>query len=460
MNPDDTIAAIATPPGSGGIAVIRISGPAAAAIGAKILRTASGRTPALESHRLYHGHVVSPADGAVIDEIMAVLLRAPRSYTGQDVLEISGHGGHLLPRQILRAALQAGARIAEPGEFTRRAFLNNRLDLSQAEAVADMINARTDRALELAQSQYQRRLAERITALRDRIADMLAIVDADIEFSDDNPDTGSDIPLPDRLLTIGGEINGLIATYGAGKIYRNGVQLVIAGRANVGKSSLLNRLLGEKRALVAAAPGTTRDFIEETVNIHGIPVRLTDTAGIRATAEAVEQEGIAMVWQRVAAADAVLLVLDGSEALTGDDRELVARLAGKSLITAVNKADLPPGASAADLSRLLPGRRIVRISAKYGGGMEDLLRAVSDHFLDVPKTPPAGAVITTLRHKLALEKASFFISEATARAARKGAPELTAADLRDALDALDEITGRCADDAILDRIFANFSIGK
>lgn len=460
MNPDDTIAAIATPLGSGGIAVIRISGPAAATIGGKLFRPAHKRAVAFASHRLYHGHIISPADGTVIDEVLAVLMRAPNSYTGQDVLEISGHGGYLLPGKILAAVIQAGARPAEPGEFTRRAFLNNRLDLSQAEAVADMINAHTDRALELAQSQYRQGLAGQITALRDRIADILAAVDADIEFSEDNPDIHSETALPNRMLAIGGEINSLIATYGAGRIYRNGVRLVIAGRANVGKSSLLNRLLGEKRAIVAAAPGTTRDFIEESVNIHGIPVRFTDTAGIRATADAVEQEGIAMVWQRIAAADAVLLILDGSEALTGDDRELVARLAGRPLIPAVNKSDLPAIVTEEDLSRLLSGRQAVRISAKFGNGMEELLRTVKEHFLAVPETPPAGAVITTLRHKLALEKASFFISQATARATRAGAPELITADLREALDALDEITGRNADDMILDRIFANFCVGK
>jgi len=459
MHPDDTIAAIATPPGIGGIAVIRVSGPAAAEIGRKTFRTVSGRTPDFSSHRLYHGHIVSPEGGAVIDEVLAVLMRAPRSYTGEDVLEIHGHGGSLLPPQVLRTVLLAGARPAQPGEFTRRAFLNGRMDLSQAEAVADMIGARTDRALEIAHDQYRRRLSGRIEELHSRMTDILAAVEAAIEFSDEDPDINARDTL-ERMQELGREINHLAATYGEGRIYREGVRLVIAGRTNVGKSSLLNRLLGEKRAIVAAAPGTTRDFIEATADIGGIPALLTDTAGIRATTDSVEQEGIEMVWRQVTAADAVLLVLDGSEALTEDDREIAGRLAGKPLIPIINKADLPQAVMEAELRELLPGCRFVRISAKYGQGMEDLLGTVRDHFLAATETPADTAVITALRHKLALEKAAFFLSQATARAAGAGSPELVAAELYDAREALEEITGQSADKAMLDRIFANFCVGK
>ncbi|HOU77571.1 MAG TPA: tRNA uridine-5-carboxymethylaminomethyl(34) synthesis GTPase MnmE [Syntrophales bacterium] len=460
MHPDDTIAAIATPPGIGGIAVVRVSGPDAEAIGRKIFRPLHRSLPGFETHRLSHGHIVSPGDGAVIDEVLAVLMRAPRSYTGEDIFEIHGHGGYLLPQRILAATFQAGARPAAPGEFTKRAFLNNRMDLSQAEAVVEMITAPTGRSLELAQSQYRRRLAGEITALRDGIADILARIEAAIDFSAEDPDLGTDMTIPNRLREIGREINSLAATYREGKIYRQGVSLVIAGRTNVGKSSLLNRLLGEKRAIVAPTPGTTRDFIEETVNILDIPVRLADTAGIRITDDTVEQEGIAMVWQRLAAADAVLLVFDGSEELTGEDRKLVAGLTGKALLPVVNKADLPGKLTAASLAEILPDRPATWISAKHGSGMEALQQAIHSFFLTAGESDPHRTVITNLRHKLALEKASFFVCEATARAAGGAAPELTAADLRDALDALEEITGRTVPEMILDRIFAGFCVGK
>jgi len=460
MQGEDTITAVATPPGVGGIAIIRLSGPAAEKIGRTIFRGAHNHPPEFATHRLYHGHIVSALDGAVIDEVLAVLMRAPHSYTGEDVLEIHGHGGYLLPQRILAETIRAGARPASPGEFTKRAFLNNRLDLSQAEAVADMINARTERGLELARSQYQRRLAAEITALRDGIVDAIARLEAAIEFAADDPDIAGDMSIPKQIQKIGHEVNSLIATYREGKIYRHGVSLVIAGRTNVGKSSLLNHLLGEKRAIVAASPGTTRDFIEETVNIHDIPVRLTDTAGIRSTADAVEQEGIAMVWQRIDAADAVLLVFDGSENLTTADRQIVAKLAGKVLIPLVNKVDLPRMLAPEVLSDLLPNHQAIWISAKHGTGIDELLQAIHRLFLSTERETSTGAVIISLRHKLALENASFFICQATARAARGGAPELAAADLQDALEALEEITGRTAGEMILERIFANFCVGK
>ncbi|MDI9570185.1 MAG: tRNA uridine-5-carboxymethylaminomethyl(34) synthesis GTPase MnmE [Pseudomonadota bacterium] len=460
MSEGDTITAVATPPGVGGIAVIRLSGPAAERIGRTIFRSAQGHPPPFATHRLYHGHIVSTVDGAVIDEVLVVLMRAPHSYTGEDVLEIHGHGGYLLPRRILAETIRAGARPAAPGEFTKRAFLNDRLDLSQAEAVADMIDARTERGLDLAQSQYRRQLAGEITALRDGIVDAIARLEADIEFAADDPDAPDAMSIPNRLQEIGREVNSLIASYREGRLYRQGVSLVIAGRTNVGKSSLLNRLLGEKRAIVAATPGTTRDFIEETVNIHDIPVRLTDTAGIRGATDAVEQEGIAMVWQRIDAADAVLLVLDGSESLTAADRQIVAELSGKTLIPLVNKADLPRILTPEALSDLLPNHRALWISAKNGTGIDELLQAVRRLFLSAEGDASTGMRITSLRHKLALEKASFFLCQATARAAGGGSPELAAADLQEALEALEEITGETADEMILERIFANFCVGK
>ncbi len=457
---DETIAAIATAPGAGGIAVIRISGPQAEAIALHLFRMKNGQPPVLESHHLYYGHILSPEGGAIIDEVMIALMRAPRSYTGEDVLEIHGHGGYLLPQRILAEVIKAGARLAEPGEFTKRAFLNNRMDLSQAEAVADMIAARTDRGLELAQAQYQGRLSGSIEKLHAELADILALLEAAIDFIEDIDDLPDDKSIPRRLQNIVEDLNRLAGSYGEGKIFKDGVSVVIAGRTNVGKSSLLNHFLGEQRAIVTPIPGTTRDFIEEPVSIHDIIIRLTDTAGIRKTGEAIEQAGIDLVWQRVAMADAVLILLDGSEEMTAEDREIIEKLRGKPLIPVVNKADLPQNLSEEEISRILPGKVAIRISAKYGNGLEELGKAIYQHFCRDRTDNPSPEIITHLRHRLAIEKAVFHLCEATAGSVRGVSPELTAADLRDALDALEEIIGKTANDMILARIFASFCIGK
>jgi tRNA modification GTPase len=457
---DDTIAAIATAPGAGGIAVVRISGPQAETIAHHLFQMKNGRRPVLETHHLYHGHILSPQGGTVIDEVMIALMRAPHSYTGEDVLEIHGHGGYLLPQRILSEVLKTGARLAEPGEFTKRAFLNDRMDLSQAEAVADMIAARTERGLELAQAQYQGRLSGSIEKLHAELADILAMLEAAIDFVEDTDDIPEDKSIPKRLRNIVQDLDRLAASYGEGKIFKDGVSVVIVGRTNVGKSSLLNHFLGNQRAIVTPIPGTTRDFIEEQVIIHDIVVRLTDTAGIRKTGETIEQAGIDLVWQRVAAADAVLVLLDGSEEITADDIEIAEKLRGKPLIPVVNKADLPQTLSEEEISRILPGKVAIRISAKYGNGLEELGEAICRHFCRDQRDNPPTEMITHLRHRLAIERAVFRLREATAGSARGVSSELTAVDLRDALDALEEIIGKTANDMILKCIFASFCIGK
>jgi tRNA modification GTPase len=460
MKTDDTIAAIATAPGVGGIAVVRVSGPQAEAIALRLFRRQGDRLPVLETHHLYHGHIISSDGGAIIDEVMVALMRTPHSYTGEDVLEISGHGGYLLPQRILAEVLKTGARHAEPGEFTKRAFLNNRIDLSQAEAVADMIAARTEGGLELAQAQYQGRLSGCIGKVGAEIVDILAHLEAAIDFIEDLADLPEDKSIPKRLQNIVQDLNRLAASYGEGKVLKEGVSVVIAGRTNVGKSSLLNHLLGEQRAIVTPIPGTTRDFIEEPLRIHDLVVRLTDTAGIRNAGEAIEQAGIDLVWQRAAAADAVLILLDGSEALTTEDEEIIEKLRGKPLIPVVNKADLPQLISPEDISRILPGGPAIPVSAKYGNGMEELQEAIYRHFCRDRNDGPPPDTITHLRHRLAIERAVFHLCEATAGAISGVSLELTAADLRDALDALEEIIGKTANDIILARIFASFCIGK
>jgi len=455
---EDTIAAIATPPGAGGVAIVRVSGPLAA----PLFHTLFKPKKPLESplnHHLYYGEILSPDTGAVIDEALVVLMRGPRSYTGEDVLEIHSHGGFILPQKILDAVIQAGARPAEAGEFTRRAFLNGRIDLSQAEAVADMVAAKTEKGLEIALSHLRGDLGCKVHALAGNITDILAQLEAAIDFADDMDETPPDEEIPRRLDAISRDLRQLASTFEEGKRIRNGLRVVIAGRANVGKSSLLNRLLGEKRAIVAPTPGTTRDFIEEAVDLYGIPLIITDTAGIRTTGNAVEQAGMDMVWERIALADAVLVLLDGSEPLTEQDRDLLEKCQGKTVIPVINKRDLPQALREDDLAAAAAGRP-VRISAKYDMGMEDLKKALHDHFLNAPPDRGGSTIITNLRHRLALDRAAFFLSQAADTTAGNCSPELTAADIRDALDSLEEICGKTANDSVLDLIFSKFCIGK
>ena len=457
----DTIAAIATPPGVGGIGLIRASGPEAEGIARRLFRPLRPLSSFL-SHHLYHGHIVAPETGDVLDEVLVSFLKAPGSFTGEDTLEISCHGGPLILRTVLDEVLRAGARPAERGEFTKRAFLNDRLDLAQAEAVLDVITAQTHAGLSAAVARLRGKLSGRIEAIRSEIIDLLAGIEAAIDFSEDDGVTetpGSDLP---RIQAVIDSLQTLAATYRRGRIYREGIGVVIAGRPNVGKSSLLNRLLGEKRAIVTSIPGTTRDFIEEAIDIGGIPVRLTDTAGIRPPEDAIEREGIDLVWERLAAADTVLVLLDGSAELTTDDRELLVKLREKPLLPAVNKSDLPQRLDEGSLREILPetAPRPLRISAKYGDGIEALKQAICDTALVTPLQEMPEALIAHLRHKVALEKAAEGLIRA--RDGLRGGlpPELAALEIREALDALGEITGRTTTEDVLERIFMNFCIGK
>jgi tRNA modification GTPase len=457
----ETIAAIATPPGVGGIGLIRISGPAAEGIARRLFQPPRKLT-ALVSHHLYHGDIIDPQTGAILDEGLISFLKGPHSYTGEDTLEISCHGGPLILRTVLAAVLRAGARPAERVEFTKRAFLNNRLDLSQAEAVLDIITARTREGLSAAVDRLKGKLSGRIEAIRNRIVDLLAGIEASIDFSAEDgvvETPGSGLSIFHAVID---DLHALAATYRRGRIYREGIGVVIAGRPNVGKSSLLNRLLGEKRAIVTPIPGTTRDFIEEALDIGGVPVRLTDTAGIRPPENAIEKEGIDLLWERLETTDAILLLLDGSAPLTPDDRELLAKMQAKPLIPVINKSDLPQRLNEAQLRELLPegSPQAVRISAKYGDGIDLLKEAIHDLVLATPAEEAPDAMIAHLRHKVALEEAAEYLVRA--RDGLRGGlpPELAALEVREALDALGEITGRTTPEDVLNRIFSNFCIGK
>ena len=456
----ETIAAIATPPGIGGIGLIRVSGPAAEGIARRLFRPLPSGN--FLSHHLYHGEIVSPATGAVLDKVLVAFMKGPRSYTGEDTLEISCHGGPLILRSVLEEVLLAGARPAGRGEFTKRAFLNDRLDLTQAEAVLDVITAQTQNGLAAAVSRLQGKLSGRIEAIRVEIIDLLAGIEAEIDFSEEDGVDKTTGDALSRIREVIERITSLISTYHQGRIYREGIGVVIAGRPNVGKSSLLNRLLGEKRAIVTSIPGTTRDFIEETVDIGGMPVRLTDTAGLRPPQDAIEKEGINLVWERLEKADAVIVLLDGSAGLTADDLDLIAKVNAKPLLPVINKSDLPHCFDEESFKGLFREGTppAVRISAKYGDGIDRLTSALGGLILATPTEEAPEAMIAHLHQKTALEKTAAGLVRARDGLQGGLPPELIAVEIRDSLDALGEITGRTTTEEILDRIFSNFCIGK
>lgn len=459
MQPEDTIAAIATPSGAGGIGIIRISGPQAEAIAHLLYRSPRGLT-ALDSHRLYHGHIVACACGTVLDEVLVTLMRKPHSYTGEDVLEIHAHGNPLILDAILRETLRAGARLAQPGEFTRRAFLNGRIDLTQAEAVMGLMTAKTGRGLEIAQMQLRGALYQEIASLRQNLMEILALLEASIDFAAEDGGHDPPVDITAGIKNIYDRVQALLATCSEGTVIRKGAAAVIVGRTNVGKSSLLNLLLGEERAIVTAIAGTTRDFIEEFIDIGGVAVRLTDTAGLRDTDNIIEKAGIDRVWVKISQADIIIFVCDGSMPLTAEDREILRRLEHQNIISVINKADLTSCLDVSDLQALIPEAKPLWISAKNKTGIEALKEAVYNRLVAHPAETSSDVVITQMRHKTALEKTGGHLLQAYESAAGSMSGEFVAFDIREALDSLGEIVGVTTSEDVLDRIFSTFCIGK
>lgn len=457
---DDTIAAIATAPGEAGLAIVRLSGPDSASLLATVFRPSgsahavAGAT-SLEPRRLTHGWVVEQRTGERIDEALAVTMPGPRSFTGEDVAEIQCHGGRVAPRRVLEAMIAAGARLAEPGEFSLRAFLNGRLDLAQAEAVLDVVQAKTERAQQVALAALAGRLSESIRSLRRDLLGPRAYLEASIDFSE------QDLPLEDvrpALESVLERVRALLAEAEQGLIIRQGVRAAILGRPNVGKSSLLNALLRSERAIVTAQPGTTRDTVEEVANLGGVPFCLVDTAGLRDAADPVEKLGVARSRSALETADIALLVLDASEPLQPDDRALLAELVGRRAVAALNKFDLPARLATAEVEALLPGLICLPVSALRGDGLADLERALTSVVLGgLLATDPD---VSNPRHKQALLRAESAL-EAALGADAAGLPrDVQAAEVAAAVTALGEITGENATEDLLDTIFSRFCIGK
>jgi tRNA modification GTPase len=464
---DDTICAIATPLGEGGIGIVRISGEKAIELASGLVRLRSGRSlSTLANHTLHHADVldvpVKPgteiSSSTPLDEALVVVMRAPRSYTTEDVVEIHCHGGPLVMQKLIEKLIDGGARLAEPGEFTKRAFLNGRLNLTQAEAVLDTIRAKTAGGLRNAQEQLRGTLSREIDRIRERLIGLLAHVEAGIDFTEEDITFIPHEELALELRRAEGDVSRLAGTYHEGRILREGVTVAIVGRPNVGKSSLLNALLGTDRAIVASMPGTTRDVLEEVLNIRGVPMRVLDTAGIRETGDPVEQEGVRRSRGAMAEAELVLVMLDGSMVLSTEDRELLACSKGENrVVIVVNKVDLPRRIHESELAEF---GRVVWISVKTGAGLEDLRDTMRSAVLRADFEPGEAALVTRLRHRTCLTHAQEALCRALESAGANLSGELIAVDLRDAIDALGEITGAVSTDDILDRIFSEFCIGK
>ncbi len=455
----DTIAAISTPLGAGGIGVIRISGPQALTIAQRIFHRRGDSAPFL-SHRFYLGEIIRPEDHKALDEVLLVFMRRPKTYTREDLVEIQCHGGALILQEILTVILHSGARLAEPGEFTKRAFLNGRIDLTQAEAVMDLIQAQTRQSLEIANRQRSGKLAAEVRQMKDGLMDILTLLEASVDFPEEEIPEISPQEIHGRFQNILERLDALKNTYLEGKIFREGIAAVIIGKPNVGKSSLLNALLREERAIVTPMPGTTRDVIEEIVNIEGIPVRLMDTAGLRPVEDAVEEEGIRRAHDRLAQADLVLWVLDGSAPLSAEDWAILPHVSSKESILAVNKSDLPQLIRLDELHQRIPDAPFVAISALYGSGMDCLQEAIRHLALGGQAASLAEPILSHLRHKLAVEAAQEALSRAMQTLSRNLSGEFIILDLREALEALKGILGETAPEDVLDRIFERFCIGK
>ena len=451
--PDDTIVAVATPPGRGGIGVVRISGPAAAAAAGTVLRAGPDLQPRLATLTAV---VAAPHLDRALDQVVATYFPGPASYTGEDVVEISGHGSPVLLRQIVAAVVRAGARLAEPGEFTLRAFVNGRVDLVQAEAVADLIEAVTPLQARVAFDQLEGTLTAAIGGIDAALFDLAARLEASIDFPDEGYHFAQPAAVAAELRALQRQAQALLAGARAGRLVREGRQVVILGKPNVGKSTLFNRLLGAPRAIVSEAPGTTRDLLTETAEVDGLPLTLVDTAGIRATADAVESEGVARARGALQVAAAVLLVLDRSRPLDAEDRALLRETAAADRVIVVNKADRPPVWAAADLADSGP---CVTVSLRDEEQPAGLRRALAD-LLWAGEPLRDTPALSNLRHIGLVERAAAALARA-AEAAEAAAPEeLLLADLQDARAALEEVTGKRSADDVLQRIFARFCIGK
>ncbi len=466
---NDTITAISTPLGSGGIGVVRISGPQAISVVQRLFvfrdNPASPEAPLeaekIVSHHMHLGYIQDPQTDRAIDEVLMVIMKGPRSYTREDVVEIQSHAGYVVLSRILGAVLDAGARLAEPGEFTKRAFLNGRIDLSQAEAIAEMISAKTEAGVQLAAAHLTGGLRSAVLEFMDAITKVQVELEAGIEFPDEvesNQDR-------QRIIAILNDcaikpVEALLRQYDGGHFYRDGIRLGIVGRPNVGKSSLLNRLINKDKAIVTPIPGTTRDLVEDQITISGVPVWITDTAGLHRTDDPIEVIGMQKTRENLVQADLVIWVVDGEQGITDEDLGIQEQIEGRNVVLVVNKLDLFKGKSTPSIPEVLRGIDSVYVSAKFGLGIDQLKELIRKKCLTDVDIDPGRSIVPNLRQKSALESGLGALRRAVNGLAQNIPEELICSDLVVAKNALGVITGEHIDGDVLDEIFDKFCIGK
>ncbi len=455
-----TIAAISTAVGESGIGIIRMSGKKSIEIGKKVFKGSFENINETNNRKLIYGHIIDDEKDEVVDEVLIAFMKGPGTYTREDMVEIYCHGGIISVRKTLELLLDKGARLAEAGEFTKRAFLNGRLDLSQAEAVIDMINAKTDKSFETSLDQLEGSLSKKINEIRDILLQMVAHVEVSIDFSDQDIEEVTYEELESQGQRVKDEIEKLIATSDKGKILREGLNTVILGKPNVGKSSLLNAVLRENRAIVTDVPGTTRDIIEEYINIDGIPLKIIDTAGIRITEDVVEKIGVDKAKGTINSADLVVAVFDISKELTPEDYEIIHLTRKKKSIVLLNKTDLKPKYDEEYIKQLVGDRQIISTSITEGIGVEQLENAIKEMFYGGEIEVEGSTMITNVRHKDLLVKALENISQALNDIKYNVPIDCIEVDLKSCWENLGGISGDTIDEDILDKIFSEFCIGK
>ncbi|HIW89926.1 MAG TPA: tRNA uridine-5-carboxymethylaminomethyl(34) synthesis GTPase MnmE [Candidatus Ligilactobacillus excrementipullorum] len=455
----DTIAAISTPPGEGAISIVRMSGEESLEVATKIFKGKNLQD--VQSHTINYGHIVDPETNEEIDEVMVSVMRAPRTFTREDIIEINCHGGIVPTNKILQLLLQNGARLAEPGEFTKRAFLHGRIDLTQAESVMDLIRAKTDRSMQIALGQLDGNLSQLIKNLRQDILDVLAQVEVNIDYPEyDDVETLTTKLLKEKAQEVKARIEELLKTAGQGKIMREGLATAIVGRPNVGKSSLLNYLLHEDKAIVTDVAGTTRDVIEEYVNIRDVPLKLIDTAGIHETEDKVEKIGVERSRRAIGQADLVMILLNASEPLTVEDRQLLELTKDKKRLVILNKTDLPQKIEMAEVKQIVATEELLSTSVLKNDGLDELEERIAKMFFNGIENSQTTVMLTNSRHIALLHQAKDSL-QAVLDGIETGMPvDLCQIDMTNAWDVLGEITGDSYQDELLDQLFSQFCLGK
>ena len=455
---DDTIAAVATAMGEGGIGIVRISGENALEILNKVF--CSVKKSPVENRKLSYGFVEDNFTGERIDEVMAVYMKAPHSYTAEDVVEIQCHGSIVSLRKILALVLKNGARLAEPGEFTKRAFLNGRLDLSQAEAVIDLIKAKSDKTFDVALSQLEGSFSKKIKEIRADLVDILVNITVNIDYPDEDIEVITYENLISGLAAVKTKVDSMLATADTGRILREGLNIAIIGKPNVGKSSLMNALLRETRAIVTEIPGTTRDTIEEALTIRNIPVKLTDTAGIRHTDDVIEKIGIEKSKESFNKADLIIFMVDNARPLDDEDREIIEYIGDRKVIVIINKTDLESRLNRNEIEEKLPGAIIIEAAVAKDQGISILEDEIEKLVFDGRVKQNDSMMVTNVRHKALLEEASSALKDASSMAEAGEALEFLEIDVNRAYEALGEIIGEAVNENIINEVFARFCLGK